>query len=216
MLWKRAPAMPVFENNRDLLDRFRRGERSALAAVYEHYIDDVERLVRLGFTVTATDGPVTVSGAGTVDAQHDLLQEIFIKVFSPRARDGYDGLRPFRPYLMRIAQNVMIDHVRRVRRQPCEPVEDIEVALEASGQVAPPLDLGDSLDWSALSACAAEFMVTLDAEARQFVALRFEDDLSQDAVAERMGASRRRVRTLEERVSRGLEKFLRSQGLWRS
>jgi RNA polymerase sigma factor (sigma-70 family) len=201
----------VFENKRDLLDGFRRGDRSALAAVYEHYVDDVARLVRIGFTVTTAEGPVRVSGAVDVDAEHEVLQETFVKAFSPAARLGYDGLRPYRPYLMRIAQNVMIDRFRRTRREPVSAIEDV---IDESDGRAAASDPGDSLHWRQLSAHAAEFVASLDEEARRFVALRFEDDLSQDAVAERLGVSRRRVRTLEERVCRGLERALRERQLW--
>lgn len=48
--------MPIFDNNRELLDRFRRGERAALAAVYEHYVDDVALLARRGFAIDARGG----------------------------------------------------------------------------------------------------------------------------------------------------------------
>ncbi len=43
--------MSIFDNNRELLDRFRRGDRAALAEVYEHYVDDVALLARRGFTI---------------------------------------------------------------------------------------------------------------------------------------------------------------------
>lgn len=38
--------MPIFDHNRELLDRFRRGDRAAPAEVYEHYVDDVAQLER--------------------------------------------------------------------------------------------------------------------------------------------------------------------------
>ena len=201
--------MPVFENNRDLLDGFRRGDRSALAAVYQCYVDDVARLVRIGFTVTTADGPIRVTGATDVQTEHDVLQETFVKAFSPAARTGFDGLRPYRPYLMRIAQNVLIDRFRRMQRERRDALEEIDQIIDDSGA-----DLGGSLHWRQLSACAAEFVASLDEECRRFVTLRFEDDLSQDAVASAMGASRRRIRTLEDRVCLGLEKHLRERGLW--
>jgi RNA polymerase sigma factor (sigma-70 family) len=207
----RGRDVPVFENKRDLLDRFRAGHRDALAAVYEHYIDDVARLVRIGFTVTTIEGPVRIAGAADVDTEHEVLQETFVKAFAPAARLGFDGLRPYRPFLVRIAQNVMIDRFRRRRRDPGRPLEaedarDRAVAIEG--------DPGDSLHWRQLSSHAAAFIAELDDEARRFVALRFEDDLSQEEVAAVMGVSRRRVRTLEERVSRGLERALRERNLW--
>jgi RNA polymerase sigma factor (sigma-70 family) len=204
--------VPVFENKRDLLDRFRAGHRDALAAVYEHYVDDVARLVRLGFTVTTVEGPLRVAGAADVDTEHEVLQETFVKAFAPAARLGFDGLRPYRPFLVRIAQNVMIDRLRRRRRDPDRPPAEIDDALGRAVEIE--ADPGDSLHWRQLSSHAAAFIAGLDDEARRFVALRFEDDLSQEEVAARMGVSRRRVRTLEDRVCRGLERALRERDLW--
>src|SRR5690606_26497887 len=54
--------MPIFASDRDLLDRFRRGEREALTTVYEQYVDTVGALARRGFTIES-QGHVYVSGA---------------------------------------------------------------------------------------------------------------------------------------------------------
>jgi hypothetical protein len=56
-------------------------------------------------------------------------------------------------------------------------------------------------------------LFVLPPECREFVRLRFEDELSQDQVAQSLACSRRRVRTLENRVQKGLRRHLKKRGL---
>jgi len=210
--------MPIFQNNRDLLDRFRRGDRDALAAVYERYVDAVSVLARRGFTMES-QGHVCVAGARDADAEHELVQETFVKAFSEKARTSYDGLRPYRPWLLRITKNLMIDRFRARRKEGLGSddggggVGDIDHLLETNADLSMPEDVEQDLHWKTLSQAAAAYLGKLDTESRDFIRLRFEDDLSQDQVAERLGCSRRRVRTLESRVQKGLRRHLKSQGL---
>lgn len=104
--------MTVFLDNRALLDAFRRGDRAALTEVYRRYVDEVAGVVRHGFAL----GGKAVRGVREVDCQRDLVQEVFVRCFSEAARKGYDGISPFRPYLLRIAKNLMIDEARKSGR----------------------------------------------------------------------------------------------------
>jgi RNA polymerase sigma-70 factor (ECF subfamily) len=188
----------IFADNRALLDRFRRGDRDALAKVYYHYVDEVATLARRGFTIESS-GHAVVRGVDA-DREREIVQETFAKAFAEKARLAYDGVQPYRPYLLRITKNLMIDRFRAERRDASEP--------EAECVVEP-----EDLHWKQLAAATAEHVATLDAESRRLIALRFEQELSQDDVAEAMGISRRRVRTLEDRVQHGLRKWLQSKGL---
>jgi RNA polymerase sigma factor (sigma-70 family) len=199
--------MPIFDNNRELLDRFRRGERAALAAVYERYVDDVALIARRGFTI---DSP----GAGHVpgvnlEGEHELVQETFVRAFGDSARASFDGVRPYRPFLLRITRNLMIDRLRASRRPGAlagaEPIDDL---LDTRADLAISPAHEEDLHWRSLSEATAAFLATLDPEARQIVRLRFEAELSQDAIAEQLGCSRRRVRTVEHRVQAGLKRHL--------
>jgi len=189
----------LFADNRALLDRFRRGERDALAKVYYHYVDEVATLARRGFTIESS-GHAVIRGVDR-EREREIVQETFAKAFAEKARLAYDGIQPYRPYLLRIAKNLMIDRFRAERRDvpDGEPVEAVA--------------LPEDLHWKQLAAATAEHVATLDPESRRLIALRFEQELSQDEVATQMGVSRRRVRTLEDRVQHGLRKWLQSKGL---
>src|SRR5205807_2459423 len=88
-----SPVVPVgrrcwmgwaFEGNRDLLERFRRGERSALEQVYWAYVTRVDRLVR---RLLHLHGGTRLVAAANVE---DLVQDSFTRAFSPSARQAYD------------------------------------------------------------------------------------------------------------------------------
>lgn len=197
--------MTVFEHNRPLLDAFRRGERAALATVYAQSVKAVANLVRLGFTITSSR--VTAPGVRDEARARDLVQEVFVRAFSERARLAYDGVSPFRPWLMRIAKNLMIDEARRAGRVELPG----EVSADDAHEVLP-VSAEDELLQQRLREATRSYCATLDAEARRFVQLRFEEERSQAEVAEAMHVTRRRVRTLEDMVRDGLRKHLAARG----
>jgi RNA polymerase sigma factor (sigma-70 family) len=205
--WKPA-TMSIFDNNRELLDRFRRGDRGALAEVYEHYVDDVALLARRGFTIEAA-GHAYIRGAD-LEGEHELIQETFVKAFSDSARASFDGLRPYRPFLLRITKNLMIDRFRANRRPGAlTGADNLDELLDASLDLTITPEPEEDLHWSALSEATAVFLATLDTESREIIRLRFEAELSQDAVADQLGCTRRRVRTVERRVHVQLKRHLK-------
>lgn len=192
--------MTIFEGNRELLLAFRAGDKEALASVYWHYASWVERLLRRGFG----SGDVRVPGLPDTEVG-DVLQDTFARAFSQAARDGYDGLRPYRNYLLRIARNLLIDRARVAVRVELDP----DVGEEADDDEG----AEDIVEQTRLHEATQAFVRALDAESRELVRLRFEEERSQDAVAVAMGVTRRRVRTLEKRVRDGLERHLVAAGL---
>jgi RNA polymerase sigma-70 factor (ECF subfamily) len=196
--------------DRPLLDAFRRGDRAALEKVYFHYVDAVAALVQRGFVIEARS--LKVPGIGDPALQADLVQEVFIRAFAEGARASYDGIRPFQPYVLRIAKNLMIDRLRRAEPTvSIEPMADVSAVLLDAAASAPEPE-GD-LDWQQLVAVTSEYVATLSPELREYIRLRFEEERSQDEVAAQMSVTRRRVRTLEGRAQTGLRKHLKRLGL---
>jgi hypothetical protein len=84
----------LLENDRALLDAFRRGDRAAMTKVFRHYVDDVARTIRAGVVVNV-DGQRTRVGQRLPEHEVEaLVQETFTKAFAPKARESYDGVRP--------------------------------------------------------------------------------------------------------------------------
>jgi RNA polymerase sigma factor (sigma-70 family) len=196
----------IFANDRELLDRFRRGDRAALTAVFEHYVDDVATLARRGFTIESS-GHVYVRGA-TRDGEFELVQETFAKAFAEKARLAYDGLSPYRPYLLRITKNLMIDRYRAEQKH----ARTIGVDIGELDALQPAAEEPPDLHWQKLAAATAEYVATLGPEQRDLVRLRFEEGTSQERVAEALGWTRRKVRTLEAEVHKGLRSWLKQRG----
>jgi RNA polymerase sigma factor (sigma-70 family) len=196
----------IFANDRELLDRFRRGERAALAAVFEHYVDEVATLARRGFTIESS-GHVYVRGTNR-DDEHELVQETFAKAFAEKARLAYDGLSPYRPYLLRITKNLMIDRYRAEHKD----ARTIGVDIGELDALQPAAEEPPDLHWQKLAAATAEYVATLGPEQQNLVRLRFDEGTSQERVAEALGWTRRKVRTLETEVQKGLRSWLKQRG----
>ena len=163
--------MSSLVENPELLARFRAGDREALRQVYLDHVEVVEVVARRGFSV----GEHRVPGARQEADVKDLIQECFVRAFAPRARQSYDGRRPYRPYLLRILRNLMIDRARRagVAREELEerPVrlDEIDAQLPWRQGVPPP---DDAAHWAQMREAYRRFHATLEEEQRQLVVLR--------------------------------------------
>lgn len=195
--------MSLFESDRTLLDHFRAGDADALERVYRETVDEVARLIHHGALLAAGN---RVPGAGSPESERELVQETYLRAFAQRARLAFDGLRPYRPYLLTIARNLLIDHWRRAGR---EVLDDglSELATE-------PAQAEPDLDFAARLTATRGYLAQLPPELRTFVDLRYEQDLSQQALVHKLGITRWRARSLEKRIQAGLVRHLKRAGLW--
>src|SRR5262245_32688176 len=92
---------------RALLDGFRRGDGEALTQVYRLHAAEVAGYLRHGFTFAAGSEHFRFTGYTSAFELQDALHETFRRVFEPRARLGYDGVRPFGPYITMVARNLV-------------------------------------------------------------------------------------------------------------
>ena len=193
---------------------FVRGDRATLEQVYKETVQDVGNLVRRGFTSTR-DGGYRVLGVRPESEQIDVVQEVYVKAFSEKARRSYDVNQPFRPYLLRICKNLMIDRLRKKGRRNELTSDSAGVDIDAIIEQERPVEAyaEDDVDGQRLADATKSFLATVTAEARAFVQLRFEQGMSQAQVAQSLGKTRRWVRTQEEVARRGLQHHLEQCGL---
>jgi RNA polymerase sigma-70 factor (ECF subfamily) len=139
----------------------------------------------------------------------DALHETFRRAFEPSARAGYDGLRPYGPYLLAIARNVVLRGFRtrealfpamdEAALAPHEiPISHLEVEVDPEVQV----------DREQMRALVQRFMDAQTPTDRDILTLRFVEGLSQRDVADHLGLGRQRVRTREARLRASLVRFL--------
>jgi RNA polymerase sigma factor (sigma-70 family) len=172
-----------------------------LGVVYDTYADKVARMVRLGCRLKQTGG--SPAGGVFVGPQDflDVVHDVFLKAFSPSARLGYDGLRSYGPYLSTIARNTMIDWLRRRGAVP-EVLTDLADELPDpdgdEGATPPTWGSPETL------ALVERYLAALPTELRDLHRHRYEQGRSQEETARTLGISRQNLRTLEERLRRGL------------
>jgi RNA polymerase sigma factor (sigma-70 family) len=208
--------VPIFSENRALLEQFRNGQRAALAEVYRYYFDDVYRLAQYGF---ATQAGVRAASLPREADRLDFTQDVFVKAFSPSARSAYDGLRPYRPFLLQIARNLRIDQLRQAGREPSHSEHSLEQTVDIDALIAqnaawPEARASDAdLHWQRLLNETSSVLGSLAKDVQEIARLRFVEELSQADVAQRLGVTRRRVRTLESRLLGGVRRHLARIGL---
>jgi RNA polymerase sigma-70 factor (ECF subfamily) len=193
----------LFDGNRDLLDRYRRGDREALESVYWAYVDPVERLVT---RCIRAHGPISPEYAMSVE---DLVQDVFTRAFTESSRLAYDGIRDYGPYIFTITRNVVVDAFRRRGREVPTDLGTLNerAASEATewGQ-EPPL----STDLNILARVRG-YLARLPPDLAAVHRQRYGLGVSQDAAAQALGISRQRLRTLEKKLRDGVTRELRAE-----
>jgi RNA polymerase sigma-70 factor, ECF subfamily len=171
--------------------RLRRGDLDALAALVERYQHRLYRyLLRLVRQRAEAE---------------DLFQQTWLRVASQIRR--FDTRRSFDAWLFTVARNLAIDHLRRAHPERLEEKDPAEfmrtpLALRASGP--PPVDAMIAGEHSRFVATAMEELPILY---REVLALRFEEEMKLEEIAQVLGAP---LSTVKSRLRRGLENLRES------
>ncbi len=201
------------ETNRRWLEGFRRGERWALERTYAAHVDDLARYLRGGFGFEAGGRRVRFVGFRSTFDLEDCLHEVFLRAFSEGARDQYDGVRPYRPYLERIARNLVIDELKRKEHKLRVQVEEVPEPAEAAPYAREaPLAPDEAAEQRQLADHLARFVAELPERERQVYQLRFERRLDQREVAAQAQLSPSKVKTSERRIRDRFMDYLQAHG----
>jgi RNA polymerase sigma factor (sigma-70 family) len=195
--------MTVFAKDKELLRRFRAGDRQALATVYWHYFDTVAVLLRRCLAAADRRGWSPQADVA------DVLQDVFVKAFAERVRLVYDDRREYRPFLMAIARNTLVDHLRGAPREIQLDPATIE-ALVGSQTSQETHESAEQLPWAdPQTMLLVDHYVAGLAEAERAVYLeRYVRCRSQEHAAQALGMTRQKVRTLEGKLRGGLAREL--------
>lgn len=194
------PLVTVFRDHPALLAAFRHGQRDALEYVYRSYVRTIDRDLR---RLVHANGKTAMAHGSSVS---DLVQETFARAFAPGARRGYDGLRPYGPYLGTIARHCFLDVIRIQAREVRRDPEVLPLELQHAED---PEDRGDPKVMSVLDAYIRQLPRHLESLYEQ----RFVLARSQEQASNALGISRRSLRTREERLRRGLRLALQGAGI---
>ena len=208
--------MDPFHKNPEFLEAFRTGDTKALAAVYRAYERPLRNFILRGFAFKSEGRQLYFGGMYDANDLEDILQETFRRAFGVRARQTYDGIRPYKNYLFTIARNAVITDLSARRRQipvgealmrdtPSEeltPLESWVVAQRAAMHEGTELTSHERVENLEIYGLLRGFMEDLSDEEQRFFELRFLGQCSQENTARRMGWNRARVRKLEARLRR--------------
>jgi len=173
--------------DRDDAVRLRRGDLAGLTGLMGRHQDRLFRyLVRL---------------LGDETVAEDVFQQTWLRAAERIA--WYDASRPFAPWLLAVARNLAVDHLRRYRP---ESLDDGEGTQALAGGPDGPVE-GDPLARLArrerrerVSAAIAD----LSAHDREVLALRFEEDLALPELASLLGMP---LPTVKARLYRALARL---------
>jgi RNA polymerase sigma factor (sigma-70 family) len=192
----RCEMRSAVEWDREFLELFRRGERSATEQVYWAYLASVDRMVRRLLRFYGGKRPVSAANV------EELVQESFTRAFGPMARQAYDGLRDYGAYLHTIVRNTVADALRLQRREVLAGDTEIGVWL-AMEDVAAAQDPSSWID-PVTAARVRDYLSRLPLNQQSVHYRRYVLDEAQDVAADTLGITRQRIRTLEKKLRLGL------------
>jgi RNA polymerase sigma-70 factor, ECF subfamily len=160
------------------------GDRDAVGFLYARYSDDVHRYVQ--------------SIVRDSHEAEDVTQQVFAKLIKVIGKYEQRDV-PFFAWILRVARNVAVDHLRRQRSIP---VEEVRRSDEGSGDPAQGRPLSDLQD----------ALFTLPLDQREVLVLRHLAGLSPTEIAVRTGRSEGSIHGLHHRGRRALRAELTNQG----
>lgn len=161
------------------------GDWSAVDYLYGRYADDVQRFVQ--------------SIVHDHHAAEDVTQDVFARLVRIIRRYEERDV-PFAAWLMRVARNAALDHLRARRQIPVEEVRAI--AGESGGQ--------DSFEHRQ---SIRDALAELPATQREVLILRHVAGLSPGEIAELLGKTEPSIHGLHHRGRTALQRALREHGV---
>jgi len=165
--------------------RLRRGDLDALAELVTRY---QHRLYRYLLRIVRQPAEA-----------EDLFQQTWLRVAGQIAR--FDPRRNFDAWLFTLARNLAIDYLRRVRPESLDEREERDCLTPASLRVSDPPAL-DIVIARERTQQIAEAMDALPVMYREVLALRFEEEMKLEEIADVLNAP---ISTVKSRLRRGLE-----------
>jgi RNA polymerase sigma-70 factor (ECF subfamily) len=161
--------------------RAKQGDREALRYLYVHYADHVYGYVA---SIVRDDH----------DAE-DVTQHLFAKLMT--ALPKYEPRSvPFSAWILRVARNVAVDHMRQRRAIPCDEVRALETRPDDE----------DSARMRSLG--LRDALATLSEEQRQVVVMRHLVGLTPSEIADRLGRTEPSIHGLHHRGRGALQTAL--------
>jgi RNA polymerase sigma-70 factor (ECF subfamily) len=158
----------------------KRGDRSALQFLYVRYADEVSRYAR----------SIVRDEHEAEDITHTVFAKLLAAIRHYEPRDV-----PFAAWIMRVARNAALDHLRARRQIPCEEIRTLDEGYELAA------------GYRSKSLCEA--FRRLPHDQREVLVLRHIAGLSPGEIASRIGKSESAVHGLHHRGRGAMQAALR-------
>jgi RNA polymerase sigma factor (sigma-70 family) len=190
-----------------LLAKYRRGDDDTLALVFDAYAGPLAASVRAGIPFMA-DGQRMRIGQDLLEQEVEMIvQETFVRAFGEKARNSYDGVRPYRTWLFAIARNLLIDLARgRMRSPRIVALDDVDELIEE--QRSPEEAAADGQ----LAALVTQFAEGLGEPEKSIYRLRYEENKSAREAGQALQMTEIQVRRRDAKLRDQLLAFLRRHG----
>lgn len=174
------------ESDEVLADRAT-GDCEAFAELYRRHVDAVYRFMRY----QAPD-----------DEAHDLTAQVFFNAY--RASDTFRGDSSYRTWLFRIARNTVVSYRRHRKPIPVGEVPDTPDGADEGAERAEAAETKKAV-WDAVA--------QLSPDDREYIALRFVEEISPREIAKITGKTPGAVRVRIHRLVRKLRGVLEDRGV---
>ncbi len=208
--------MTLLVNNTALRSAFRSGDKAALTVVYREYAGSLFAMLLKGFPVESQNKRYVFRGYKEPWQLENAVQEIFTRAFTEKARCAYDGLRPYKNYLMTIARNYVVDAFRRQRKERSlfDDLPEHRFSELTDEAKEAPLNPESVLVNQKLKEETAKFVDALEVDERALFEIRFVRALSVEAAAAALGMSEYRLKQGERRIRKRFFVYMRARGFF--
>ncbi len=170
-----------------LLERARRGDKSAIAQIYQNYFDPIYQFVRLR--------------VGHAQTAEDLTSDIFVKFIKALKTDRAPHTS-LRGWIFRVARNIIYDHYGE---ETPLPVETIDQWLTTDADTNPEVQAIRTIE----SERARHIIGMLAPAQQEVLMLRFDQQLSLQETADVMDKNVNAIKALQFRAVNTLRDILR-------
>ncbi|MHB8651831.1 MAG: RNA polymerase sigma factor [Minisyncoccota bacterium] len=158
----------MHQSDKELVHAYQGGDEGALAVLIKRYLKTLYHLAR-SFVVDA-------------DIAEDIVQDTVVKMW--RHLERYDDTQSFRAWLMRIAHNTAIDHIRKKRPQIFSLLESSDSHESFAAGIPDTEPLADEIFMRADERREAESLLSiLPPYYREIVILRHYSDLTFEEIS---------------------------------
>ncbi len=174
------------KEERDLVQKAKKGKGEAFGLLYDKYFDPIYRFVFLK-TGNKTDA-------------EDISHQVFLSAWQKIEKYEFRGF-PFSSWLYKIASNAVIDHWRTKK-----PTVSIELVKDDLLSDLP--NFHEEADQKVSLGLVREAIAKLESDQQDVIVMKFVDELSNKEIAATLGKSEGAIRVIQHRALRQLKKLI--------